>query len=236
MFSQTEFMNKQKEIMGNIVDRGAHQLQPRLLAEVKKVSDTIANSKVLGSADGWKSKAGGQKNVNKKYGGDWLEIQDMARCTLVVETQKDYDLALIRLKLHFVSSNGFSVIEEKTKLANVDPGGYTGSTIFVASGGNKGEIQVNTPSMMYAKSLPEFRNALGIERENEIKAKYHLVPGGLGHLIYERFRDCRHTSIGQSYMNASKVYYSYFRSSPPNQEVGLQARQATLSLNLINNE
>ncbi|MCJ2077101.1 hypothetical protein MKK68_15820 [Methylobacterium sp. E-016] len=68
VISNEESMNKHKEIMGNIVDREAHQLQERLVAEVQKVAATIDRARVIGSADGWKSKSGGLKNANKKFG------------------------------------------------------------------------------------------------------------------------------------------------------------------------
>lgn len=226
-----ELRSKQRDIMGNIVDRGAKDLQGRLVAEVEKVAAKIPGAIVLQPPSS-KKKADGLVKVNRDYGGDWLTIKDMARCTLVVLSQIDYETALRAVRAHFVASNGFTVFETKTTLAAFDDGGYSGSTVFVSSGGNKGEIQVNTPAMMYAKSLPEFRNALG-RLEPLMKATYPLVPGGLGHALYEGFRNQRETPAGRAYMSASKLYYNYFRSSPPNMNWGNMAAAAVRKLNLI---
>jgi hypothetical protein len=227
-----ELKAKQQQVMGNIIDRGAKDLQGKLLAEVQKVAAKIPGSIVLGKPDGSKNKDTALAKVIRDYGGDWLSIKDMARCTLVVQSQIDYDAALRALRAYFVASNGFTVFEQKTTVGQLDDGGYSGSTVFVTSGGNKGEIQVNTPAMMYAKSLPEFRRALG-NLEPLMKATYPLVPGGLGHALYVGFRNCKQTPIGRSYMAASKLYYNYFRSSPPNMNWGMMAKAAIDKLHLV---
>jgi hypothetical protein len=124
------------------------------------------------------------------------------------------------------------VFEEKIVVGARNAAGYSGFTVFVESGGNKAEIQVNTPALMYAKDLNQFRNALP-KLEPAMKAKYPLVPGGLGHALYETHRDEKNPpDMRRIYGNASKLYYNYFRSDPPNMNWGMMARDAIRPLHL----
>src|SRR6185312_4814693 len=90
----------------------------------------------------------------------WVDIKDMARCTLVVEEETQVSTALNLLKHHFRAGAGTGIVftEEKiiTGSESWNKAGYSGWTIFVSKQGHKAEIQVNTPMIMYAKSLPEF--------------------------------------------------------------------------------
>jgi hypothetical protein len=225
-----ELKAKQNQIMGNVVDRGAKGLQPRPVAETEKVKDLIPGAKVL-TPPSSKELETARGKVNRDYGGDWLEIKDMARCTLVVPSQILLDTAVKAVRAHFRASNGFTVIEEKITIGAFNAAGYSGLTVFVQAGGNKGEVQINTPALMYAKSLPEFRKALP-DLEPLMKATYPLVPGGLGHELYETYRVQKDTPIGRTYANASKLYYNYFRSDPPNMNWGMMARDAIRPLHL----
>lgn len=183
-----ELRLKQGDIMAKVVDRGAQALQGRLVAETKKVAATIKGAVILVPPTGAKSIKRASEKVNTDYKGDWLEIKDMARCTLVVESPMLLDTAINAVRAHFRASNGFTVFEEKITLGALNTAGYSGITVFVSSGGNKGEIQINTPALMYAKSLKEFRDALP-HLEAMMKATYPLAPGGLGHTLYESHRD-----------------------------------------------
>jgi hypothetical protein len=225
-----ELRLKQADIMSKVVDRGAQALQGRLVAETKKVAATIKGAVVLVPPTGAKGRVRATKKVNEEYGGDWLEIKDMARCTLVVELPMLIDTAIKAVRAHFRASNGFTVFEEKVTVGALNAAGYSGTTVFVSSGGNKGEIQINTPALMYAKSLHEFRDALP-HLEAKMKATYPLVPGGLGHDLYVAHRDKTKTEdVRRRYGNASKLYYNYFRSFPPNMNWGMMARDAVLPL------
>lgn len=226
-----ELRARQQQIMGNVVHRGAVGLQGRLVEETRQVAKGIPGAIVL-VPPGPKDKDTASAKVKKEYGGDWLSIKDMARCTLVVPYQTLLDQAVAAIKGHFRASNGFSVIEKKITIGAFNAAGYSGLTVFVQSGGNKGEVQVNTPALMYAKSLSQFRNAMP-EKEALMKATYPLVPGGLGHLLYETYRTQETTPTGRAYAHASKLYYNYFRSYPPNMNWGNMARDAIRGLNIV---
>lgn len=227
-----EWMAKQRQIMGNVVDRGAHQLQGRLVVETQKVAAGIPGARVLVPPSGSKDIETARAKVNRDYGGDWLSIKDMARCTLVVPSQLLLDRAVLAIRAHFRASNGFTVFEEKVTIGAFNDAGYSGLTLFVESGGNKGEIQVNTPPLMYAKSLSMFRKTLG-DLEPKMIATYPLVHGGLGHQLYEVYRVQPQTPIGRAHAHASKLYYNYFRSDPPNMLWGQAARDAINALNIV---
>jgi hypothetical protein len=230
--SLAELRSKQAQIMSSIVGRGAQALQGRLVAETRKVAATIMGAVVL-TPPGAKGVDRATEKVNGKYGGDWLEIKDMARCTLVVDSPMLIDNAIKLVRARFRASNGWSVIEEKVTLSTEDDAGYSGNTVFVSSGGDKGEIQINTPPMMYAKSLHEFRVALPA-KEALMKASYPLVPGGLGHLLYETVRDQRKPeNVRLAYGKASRLYYNYFRSFPVSMHRGMVARDAIGALMII---
>lgn len=231
MSIQEEWMAKQRQLMGRIVNRGAQQLQARLVAETQVVAKRIPGSRVLVPPSGAKDIETARAKVNRDYGGDWLSIKDMARCTLVVESQLLLDRAIAAIKAHFRASNGFTVFEEKITVGALNDAGYSGLTVFVSSAGNKGEIQVNTPPIMYGKSLSMFRKTLG-DLEGKMKATYPLVRGGLGHQLYEVYRVQPLSAVGLAHAHASKLYYNYFRSDPPNMLWGMAARDAIAALNI----
>ena len=68
--------------------------------------------------------------------------------------------------------------------------GYSGNIVNVKlSNGQIGEIQVNTPKMIYAKEKPEDAiRTIGKAKYDEIKRQTGLE-GGKGHTIYEEYRE-----------------------------------------------
>lgn len=223
--------------LGAIYDKGAIDLQTDLLAIVGNFCDPanprgIKNAKLI-RPPGKKDTDTAIEKVYTQYDGDWTSIKDLARCTVMCEKSDDVDNATKILRGYFGGGHGWSIHEAKVTIAEEDDGGYSGATIFVSRGGHRGEIQINTPPMMYAKSIKEYQNTAGKEAVADMKAKYGLVPGGLGHALYESFRNCKKTPIGIQNMEASKLYYAYFRSSPPNGSLGIAARAAILRLNLL---
>lgn len=91
--------------------------------------------------------------------------------------------------------------------------GYTGTIINLrTSKGIIGEIQVNTPRMIYAKEKPEIAKAiLGEKVWNQIEREVKL-PGGLGHELYEKFRALPTGSKERAEIISKSVsYYSHFQ-------------------------
>ena len=219
--------------LANIYDMGANDLQERLGKEVESICKPKLKGAQIILPPGRKDTDTAIEKVVRDCDGDWTEIKDLARCTVMLDDATEFDKAIILLKGYFGGGNGWSIHQARDTDPVKDKGGFSGSTIFVSSGGHKGEIQVNTPPMMYAKSIKEFQKTNGKYTVADMKARYGLVPGGLGHAMYENFRNCEHTPIGRQNMEASKLYYAYFRSSPPDGRLGIAARAAVLRLNLL---
>ena len=266
---QAELQERHKRMMGGVYYRSAldSNIQARLVEEVEKIKAKIPGSTVLKPPPGGKTYIPAQPSQRgapprelvlkgekkredalaktlKDYKGDWNDVKDIARCTLVVEKAREVEIAWLRVRSHFGFSagagtsrtigytNGLQFHSEKIIKPESNPAGYSGYTVFVRSGGanaNKAEIQINFPAMMYAKSLPEFRNSMP-GREGEMQAKFREVPGGLGHKMYEVYRAQEQTPTGKAYAAACKLYYDYFRSDPPNMRLGRAALEAMRAL------
>ena len=270
MVSFTELQERHKAIMGGVYYRSALEgnIQKRLVEEVEKIKAKIPGATVLKPPPGKVTAITpgrlrvapsrevtlrGEKRYEdalaktlKDYGGDWDQVKDIARCTLVVEKARDIEVAWLRVRSHFGFSagvgtsrtigytSGLQFHSEKIIKPESNPAGYSGYTVFVRSGGanaNKAEIQINFPAMMYAKSLPEFRASMP-EREAEMRSKFPEVPGGLGHAMYEVYRAQEQTPTGKAHAAACKLYYDYFRSDPPNMRLGRAALEALRALNM----
>ncbi len=152
--------------------------------------------------------------VVREYGGEnWGKFKDLNRCTVVVLRAGQMNDAWIRIKAHFNKiRSGFYFFSETVAEADKDKCGYSGYTVFVRStGGQKGEIQINYPPMMYAKTLEEFRKTFP-NGEAKMKADFPILPGGLGHKMYDLHKVHKGTKFGDDLEAASKLYYDYFRS------------------------
>jgi hypothetical protein len=229
-----EFFAKRKEMMRGVVARVAwSDVQPRLVVEAKRVASGIQGAIVL-EPPGPKDLGRAQEKVSEKYGGDWLKMRDMARCTVVVLHDFQINAALRSLRAHFSGArNGFQFFEEKTVKASSNDAGYSGWTINAISAGVLCEIQVNTKVLMYAKDLPQFRAAFR-NQDHLMKAGYPAVAGGLGHILYEVSRDSTEPPARRiAYAKASKLYYDYFRSIPANPAMGRAAKDAIFGLGLV---
>lgn len=92
--------------------------------------------------------------------------------------------------------------------------GYSGLlTNIRTKNGIRGEIQFNTPKMIYAKEKPkDAKFLLGVETWNAIK-KETGMPGGLGHKYYEQIRVLdivKDASLYKALKKKSIEYYKHF--------------------------
>jgi|GEM_PF-356821 len=123
-----------------------------------------------------------EKAANE-YGGDYSRVKDIVRNTFVCPESK--------FKEVFAGiDKNFEVIRRTERLKETDPLGYSGHLLNVKiKGGATGEIQVNTPQMIYGKdSEKSARAILGDDLFEKIKRKSGLEPG-LGHDYYEQWRN-----------------------------------------------
>lgn len=151
-----------------------------------------------------KSRSRSTEKVLDEYRGDHTKLTDIVRNTIVLDGNDKLAEAFTKLSTH----------GEKGKhvLPGDDPFGYTGVNVKVkAKNGMIGEVQANTPEMLFAKESPETVKAIiGKKKYSELVARYGDV-GGKGHKLYEEARvlDPRSAEF-EKLAEESRNYYSTF--------------------------
>lgn len=168
--------------------------------------------------------------VFKDYGGKWDLIKDLARCTLAMEQpvepgDRPYWIVRYLFDRQRGGVAGFTEKEAKEVDPSKDPCGYSGYTVNVSDGRYTGEIQVNYMNIMYAKSSDEFNAAFGQNKARQLRSRYPLIPGGLGHELYEIYRVQKGSEKSNQAAEASRAYYAYFRSRMADQALGTEANR-----------
>ena len=170
-------------------------------------------------ADGIAEKLGGQvakaplkskeraiPKIMDDYGGNATKIKDLARNTIIVSPKK-VDGAVAEL-----AKRGASV---KVIDGAKNPLGYSGvNSTIKTQAGIFGEVQVNTPAMIYAKEPESMaRTLLGNDLYASIASKSGM-PGGEGHRLYEQWRALPSSDPARSVLEAhGKAYYDAVRRS-----------------------
>lgn len=236
------WLNKQRQIYGGLVNDPIRkaQLQKELMDHVTIIAQQLRGRMLSPPGGKPKDDEGVTTKVDHEYGGQYIDIKDVFRCTLVVESLAVVDLAIEKLKAYFAPGRGaglngenFTVFEEKIVDGASNKAGYSGWTVFVTKGGYKGEIQVNTKEMMYAKDLKQFKKEFPNDYDM-LEARFPAVPGGVGHDLYETARHAdTPKAVKDAYNAASRAYYAYFRSNPPDFVLGERALAELLALGLI---
>ncbi|MDA7949797.1 MAG: hypothetical protein MPJ78_20310, partial [Hyphomicrobiaceae bacterium] len=153
-----------------------------------------------------KSRASAMRKILSDYGGDASQIRDLARNTIVVSTGQIDNVAA---ELAGIGAR-VKVID-----GSADVLGYSGvNATFRTNAGIFGEIQVNSPAMIYAKESPAVaRSILGDALYSRIASRSGL-PGGLGHQYYEQWRVLDWMSPeAQDIARRSRSYYQAIRNA-----------------------
>lgn len=171
-----------------------------------------------------------QEKVINDYGGDWYELKDVVRMTLIAENAEALTKVEQYIKTKCVPKNGLGLIKAFPVSLETSPCGYTGwNFVILLENRRPAEIQANVPRVMYGQfSQSTFESIVGKDVHAKIKQKYG-IEGGLGHLLYEIFRlgpqdlqkdpaKCREPKIkstiwGQA-AEASTAYFNYLRGKP----------------------
>ncbi|ROM68861.1 hypothetical protein BK653_12860 [Pseudomonas brassicacearum] len=183
---------------------------PAAKAEIDTIADDIAaqyGGKVAKAPI--KSEARAREKIDNDYGGDATRIKDLARNTIIVESDQINSVAAE------LGKRGANV---KVIDGAANEMGYSGvNSTMQTRAGIPGEIQVNSPEMIYAKEPePLARVLLGDDTYNAVAAKTQ-VPGGLGHKYYEDFRVLDKASPeAQAIADKSKAYYEAVRGNGGN--------------------
>ncbi|HJO67868.1 MAG TPA: PAAR domain-containing protein [Sphingomonas sanguinis] len=181
------------------------QRAPAAKQEIDGIADDIA-TKVGGrvAKAPIKSEARALEKINNDYDGDASRIKDLARNTIIVPKERIPDAtAMLR-------DRGVTIKEITPSQESLGYSGINGT--MKTQSGITGEIQVNSPEMIYAKESPaNARAILGDETYNDIANRVG-VPGGRGHALYEDYRslppsDPTREGIAQESME----YYDHVR-------------------------
>jgi len=158
------------------------------------------------------------KNTNRsiekiflEYEGDFTRLKDFVRTTIVVSDPKEIP-AIIK----FLEKEKVFYGNTKHQLAE-NFMGYSGTiTNYNLPGGIKGEIQINTAEMIFAKELEqEAKNFLNEDVYREIKRRFDKagLEGGKGHTLYEDYRIItdKNSKMAKDLHQQSVDYYSKVR-------------------------
>ena len=155
------------------------------------------------------------EKVRDDYGGDWYELKDVVRMTIVASTPMKLRRVQIAIRSGAVASEFRGMIKDVETFSNIDPCGYSGLNFVVGlKNGRPAEIQANVPEIMYGKmSQKSFTSYLGADLYAQLKARFQLE-GGHGHALYEIYRVNPASVAARRAALISKAYYAYFRGVP----------------------
>jgi hypothetical protein len=195
-----------------------HPDSPEVKAYIQKAKESGKEIENIGSTiarefDGqvseinYKSASSIARKANDYYKGNVNKVKDAVRNTVIVDKQ-NIQLALAKAK----QIPGYIRTNERNP--GTDSLGYKGhSIIFKTNNGMYGEVQINTPEMIYAKETESVgRKMLGEKKYDEISLRIG-VKGGLGHKLFEEWRslnDEKDYKRKKEIQDRSKQYYSYF--------------------------
>ena len=154
--------------------------------------------------------------------GDWLEMKDLVRLTLVGRDSLHVQFIVIQVRKYCrVGLNerqdwkGLGLMKDAAQVSDKNPSGYSGHNFVVRlRNGVPGEIQVNVPEILYGKGPKEdFCKGLGQREWDRIRSQYR-IESSLGHGLYEVYRVAKASDNGKEATKLSKEYYGYLRGAP----------------------
>src|SRR5262245_5754766 len=216
MVHSDEFKKKRRDGIANRLFSDA----PTTLELLKDVGENVAvisNCLKPNTIDPWvyygpiKERGRGIEKVMGEYGGEWHELKDVVRMTIIAPTMKELRDAQANIRELCTIQYKMSIIKDTEIFANVHPCGYSGLIIVVRlPNGRPGEIQVNIPEIIYGKEKEKIaRPGLG-SKYFEIKGKF-MLEGGYHHILYEIYRAAPFGAIGKEAAKVSKMYLDYLR-------------------------
>jgi hypothetical protein len=232
---------KNTELLGAIKDKAQGMIKKnmfRTATTAKQDLDTFGEAikkdlpSVIYVPGPLKTEESATRKLNSDYEGDWYGLKDIARCSVIAQNLDECRTTVMNyIKAYWhpgktwteekdgkkiVHSYGYNVIDTKEVRPSSNACGYSGFTAFVrTSAGYPAEIQINVPEILFAKTKPRsFREVIGARPYLALMMKYQ-VDGGLGHGLYEIWRERPGTPESKEAAAISCEYYQYFRN-PPN--------------------
>ncbi len=185
-------------------------------AELRALGSEIASkcgaTPVFGSI---KEKGRSAAKVGGDYGGDWYELKDAVRMTIVAPNLNSLKQVQVLIRTQCTARNGLGLLKDTEVFAHSSACGFSGLNFVVSlSNGRPAEIQANIPEIMYGQMSEKlFRETIGVPRLNEIKNRYR-IDGGLGHGLYEIYRLAPASVKGRQAALLSKAYFNLLRGAP----------------------
>lgn len=175
-------------------------------SELDKIMQDLSEKNELGRTDvNLKSKDSIIRKAKDELSNDVTEVKDSIRGSLFTDDSESLRQSAEQLK----------GVADKFKYQDTDLG-YTGYLANIKmENGIYGEVQLNTPKMIYAKEV-NAKGLLGDKLFNEIKNEIGL-PHGLGHKYYEEYRVIVKSDAPKDKIRAAEImkesteYYSKFR-------------------------
>jgi hypothetical protein len=225
---------KAREITGKHLMADRHSSNDQLTELVNKATSSLTNTLkyIPGPVKEWDR---AQQKTREDYNGDFYELKDLVRMTVVVKDARcncsTCGSKILRVRKALVSycksSNGCAVIKDEEIEPKIDPCGYSGFN-FVARlpNGRLGEIQINTPNILFGKmSEDNFVRYLGQERHSLLKLKYHQIDCGMGHTLYKIYRGSGGQKIKTEAATLSSDYYTFLRSDVASLQMGKKLKE-----------
>ncbi len=155
------------------------------------------------------------QKVQGDYKGDWYELKDAVRMTIVAPNQNKLNLVYNEVGRQCRGHRGLGLIKHEMQTREQTACGYSGMNSVVRfTNGQPGEIQANVPEMMYGQMSREvFCATIGTHEFWRIKSRF-IIEGGLGHVFYEVYRVAPTTENGKWAKRVSILYFDYLRGLP----------------------
>ncbi len=180
---------------------------PAAKLEIDTIADEIAaqfNGQVAKAPI--KSQERALEKIMSDYGGNANRIKDLVRNTIIVD-HNDIEATVSALR-----ARNFNV---KIIDGAADPLGYSGiNSTIKTQAGITGEIQVNTPAMIYAKEPAAIAKLLLGAKQYQSIAAGTKITGGQGHVYYEQWRKLPLSDpMKDTIKEKSKTYYKTIRNA-----------------------
>lgn len=160
------------------------------------------------------------------YGGDWYQLKDVVRLTIVAPRLPQVKQVGDRVRATCVLGSGMKILKDVETFPSIDPCGYSDLKFVIRLPNERpAEIQVNIPTMIYGKEDEKVSKVvLGAPTFNRLKCMFG-VDGGYGHKLYEIYRSAPATNKGKFAAGVSFDYYGYLRGGFHNQTLVQQLKK-----------
>lgn len=216
MTNRPEFLsqlrNKAQQGIARRLFADANETDAELRALGTEIASKCGATPIFGPV---KEQGRAEQKVQGDYGGDWYDLKDAVRMTIVAPNPISLKQVQGMIRAQCVARNGFSLLKDIEVFAHTSACGYSGLNFVISMSNHRpAEIQANIPEVMYGQMSEKlFRETIGPVKLNEIKGRYR-IDGGLGHGLYEIFRVAPTGVKARQAALLSKSYFNYLRGFP----------------------